>query len=153
VTVALIDDQALGAVLRGDPPSLLAGRALATTGCWYVRLCQAVLAATERPGVLSRPFEELPEAHRRRAVETLVELPVQVELISLRQLGPAIGRLRQRHSLNLLAGEAVAAATHLGADVFLSAPSPMLEKALAIEGRTWAPAPVTVAGLEVVRTP
>ena len=141
MTVALIDDQALGAVLRGEAPAPLAGRALATTGCWYVRLCQAVLSATERPGVLSGPFEELPEAHRSRAFDALVELPVQIDLVSLRHLGPAIGRLRQRHSLNLLAGEAVAAANHLDADVFLSAPSPMLEKALAIEGRTWARLP------------
>ena len=104
MTVALIDDQALGAVLRGDVPAPLAGLALATTGCWYARLCQVVLSATERPGALSRPFEELPEAHRRRAVDALVELPIQVELLSLRHLGPAIGRIRQRHSLNLLAG-------------------------------------------------
>ena len=138
MTVALIDDQALGAVLRGEAPALLGGRVLATTGGWYVRLCQAVLSATERPGVLSRRFEELPDKHRHQAVDALVELPVQIELVSLRHLGPAIGRLRQRHSLNLLTGEAVAAAKHLGADVFLSAPSPMLEQALAIEGRTWA---------------
>jgi hypothetical protein len=137
VTVALVDDQALGAVLRGEVPSLLTGRSLATTGCWYVRLCQAVLAATGRPGVLSGPFEQLPEARRRQAVEALIELPAEVELLSLRHLGPAIGRLRQRHPLNLLAGEAVAAANHLGADVFLSAPSPNLEQALEAEGRGW----------------
>lgn len=71
VTVALIDDQALAAVLRGERSAPLAGRDLATTGCWYVRLCQAVLSVSERPGVLSRPFEELPEAHRRRAVDAL----------------------------------------------------------------------------------
>ena len=138
MTVALIDDQVLGAVLRGEAPVSLAGRALATTGCWYVRLCQAVLLATERPGVLSRPFDELSAERRREAVDALIELPEQIELISLRQLGPAIGRLRHRHSLNLLAGEAVAAADHLAADVFLSVPSPMLEKALATEGRSWA---------------
>jgi len=103
-----------------------------------VRLCQAVLSVSERPGVLWRPFEELLEAHRHQAVEALVALPVQIELVSLRHLGPAIGGLRERHSLNLLAGEAVAAAKHLDADVFLSAPSPMLEQALAVEGRTWA---------------
>jgi len=34
VTVALIDDQALGAVPGGEPPAPLVGRALATTGCW-----------------------------------------------------------------------------------------------------------------------
>lgn len=44
----------------------------------------------ERPGVLSRPFEGLPEAHRRRVVDALVELPAEIELVSLRHLGPAI---------------------------------------------------------------
>ncbi|MGH9152458.1 MAG: hypothetical protein ACRD03_08695 [Acidimicrobiales bacterium] len=138
MTVALIDDEVLGAVLRGERPAVLAGHDLATTGCWYVRLCQAVLSASERTGVLSRPFEGLPEAHRRRAFDALVELPSHIELLSLRHLGPAIGRLRERHSLNLLAGEAVAAANHLGADVVLSAPAPRLEEALAAEGRPWA---------------
>ncbi len=138
MTLALIDDQGLGAVLRGESPARLAERDLATTGCWYVRLCQAVLSAIERRGVLSSPFAPLPEAHRHRAVDALVELPSEIELVSLRHLGPAIGRLRERHALNLLAGEAVAAADYLGADVFLSAPSPRLEQALAVEGRSWA---------------
>ncbi len=63
---ALIDDQALARVLRGDCPAPLARRDLATIG----------------------------------------EVPAEIELVSLRRLGPAIGRLRERHSLNLLAGEA-----------------------------------------------
>ena len=137
MTVVLIDDQALGAVLRGEPPPVLTERSLATTGCWYVRLCQAVLSAVGRAGVLSGPFEHLPEARRRQAIDALIELPADVGLVSLRQLGPAIGRLRDRHSLNLLAGEAVAAANYLDADVFLSAPSPNLERALVAEGHTW----------------
>ncbi len=41
--------------------------------------------------------------------------------------GRPYGRLRERNLLNPLAGEALAAANHLGADVVLSAPSPRLE--------------------------
>jgi hypothetical protein len=48
---------------------------------------------------------------------------------------PLIGQLRERHVLNILGMEALAAATRLGADVFLSASSPRLEVALRAEGR------------------
>jgi hypothetical protein len=135
MTVALIDDQALGAVLRGSTPRRLRRRTLATTGHWYVRLCRAVLAASTPPGALSGPFEELPPRYRDRAVQALVELPEDVELVSLRDLGPAIGRIGARHRLNILQAEALAAAEHLDAEVFLTTPSPLLETALATEGR------------------
>ena len=137
MTVALIDDQALSAVLRGRTARPLRGRKIATTGCWYVRLCQAALAATERTGMLSGPFADLTEGQRARAVNSLIELPDEIELLSLRHLGPVIGRLRSRHSLSLVAAEALAAATALGADVFLSTPSPNLEEAIVAEGRRW----------------
>ncbi len=135
MTVALIDDQALGRVLRGTVPGPLRRFDLATTGYWYVRLCQAVLRATARAGVLSAPFTGLPPAMRDRAVEAVLELPEAVGLVSLRDLAPAIGRLRTRHALNILGLEAVAAADRLDAVVFLSTPSPRLEAALADEGR------------------
>lgn len=137
MTVALIDDQALSAVLRGRAARPLDGRKIATTGCWYVRLCQAALAARKRTGMLSSHFAKLTEGERIQAINSLIELPDEIELLSLRHLGPAIGRLRSRHLLNLLAAEALAAATALEADVFLSAPSPKLEGALVAEGRRW----------------
>jgi hypothetical protein len=133
VTVALLDDQQLGGVVRGQIPRGLRGKQLYTTGCWYVRLCTAVLAAQGRRGALSDPFSELPERHRARALGAVLELPDDIGLLSLRELGPVIAHLRHRHRLNLLAIEALAAATHLGADVHLSAPSPRLERALAHE--------------------
>jgi hypothetical protein len=136
VSVALIDDQILGAVLRGSTPRPLRRRQLATTGYWYVRLCQAVLSAADRPGALLAPFTTLPPQQRERALAALLELPEEIELISLRTLGPVIGHLRQRHNLNALASEALAAAVVLGAAVHLSAPSPLLERALQAEGRT-----------------
>jgi len=130
VSVALIDDQHLGAVLRGKPPRGLASKELYTTGYWYVRLCQAVVGAQERSGVLSRPFVELPDELRERALAAVLELPTEIGLISLRELGPTIAQLRQHHQLNILSIEVLAAATHLQADVHLSAPSPQLETAL-----------------------
>ena len=131
----LLDDQLLGRVLRGgDPPR--PGADIYTTGYWYARLCQAVLSASERAGVLCGPFASLPDDARARAIEGLLELPASIGLLSLRDLGPLIGQLRARHHLNVLAMEVLAAASRLDAEVFLSAPSPRLRDALQAEGRT-----------------
>lgn len=135
MTIALVDDNVLGAVLRGATPRPLRRFDLATTGYWYVRLCQAVLRATGRPGALSGPFDDLPPPLRSQAVDKLLDLPDSIGLLSLRELAPAIGRLRARHSLNVLGMEVLAAANRLDARVFLSSPSPRLQAALAEEGR------------------
>ena len=133
MTIALVDDQMLGQLLRGDPPATLASQELYTTGYWYVRLCQAVLGADRRTGVLSRPFAELPADLRDRAVRAVLELPTGIGLLSLRELAPTMAELRPRHQLNVLGLEALAAAKSLGARVHLSAPSPLLEAALGAE--------------------
>jgi hypothetical protein len=130
VTIALIDDQILGQVLRRRAPRVLASKSLYTTGYWYVRLCQAVLTAQDRTGSLSRPFAELPAPLRDRAIRTVLELPDEIGIVSLRELGPSIARLRQDHQLNILTIEALAAAVHLDAPVYISAPSPLLANAL-----------------------
>ena len=128
----LVDDKILAGLLRGsDPP--WPDEPVYTTGYWYVRLCQAVLGASERAGALSGVFADQPPALRDRAVAKLLELPPEIGLESLRTLGPVIGHLRRRHRLNLLGIEALAAAVHLQARVCLSAPSPRLEEALRIE--------------------
>ena len=104
-------------------------------GYWYVRLCQAVLGASDHRGVLSSPFISLPPDHRERATRALMELPEDVGLVSLRNLAPLIGQLRRRHDLNILGMEVLSASIHLEADVYLSAPSPRLQDALDHEGR------------------
>jgi hypothetical protein len=65
-----------------------------------------------------------------------MELPEEVGLVSLRRLGPLIGQLRRNYDLNILGMEVLSASIHLGADVFLSAPSPRLQEALHREGRS-----------------
>jgi hypothetical protein len=133
VTVVLIDDQLVGHILRGArPPELPAGADVFTTGCWYVRLCQAVLS-TRNAGRLTAPFGELTPELRERAVAAVLELPPSIGLLSLRELGPLIGAVRQRHALNLLSSEALAAAHKLQAQVVLSVSSPSLEAALSAE--------------------
>ena len=129
----LVDDRILASLLQGAGPPQPQDRVY-TTGCWYVRLCQAVLGASERTGALSGLFVEQPAGLRDRAVAKLLELPEEIGLESLRNLGPLIGHLRRRHELNLLSIEALAAAVHLRADVFLTAPSPRLASALKSEG-------------------
>lgn len=139
----LVDDQLLSVVLRGEAlPGHLAGdQPLFTTGYWYVRLCQAALGVVNRPGVLSGPFTALPADRREQALTAVLELPDEIGLISLRELGPVIAQLRARHRLNILGIEAVAAAMQLGATVALSVSSPRLEDALSTEGR-----PVEIVG-------
>lgn len=134
MNAVLVDDQLVGHILRGArPPELPAGAEVFTTGCWYVRLCQAVLS-TRSSGRLTAPFGELTPELREGAVAAVLELPPSIGLLSLRELGPLIGPLRQRHALNLLSREALAAAHKLQAHVVLSVTSPSLEAALAIEG-------------------
>ncbi len=112
----------------------LQGREIFTTGYWYVRLCQAVLGGRHGAGVLSGPFASLPDSLRSRAMVAVMQLPDSIGLMSLRELAPRMGRLRQHHSLNVLGMEALAAAKHLDADVFLRATSPQLQAALSREG-------------------
>lgn len=130
----LIDDGLLGALLRGAAPPN-PDEPVYTTGYWYVRLCQAVLAQSSHPGKLSGPFDYLPHPTRERALRALLELPNWIGLESLRSLAPLIGHLRRRHQLNALGMEALAAAVHLEADVYLSTPAPRLEEALQAENR------------------
>ena len=129
----LVDDQLLSRILRGGAPPKRRTPVF-TTGYWYVRLCQAVLGAADRTGALSGPFAALPHDARTRATQRLLELPDSVGLLSLRELAPVIGHHRQRHDLNILGMEVLAAAITLDADVFLSTESPRLEAALTAEG-------------------
>ncbi len=130
----LVDDRILSELLQGGSPPR-PEEPIYTTGCWYVRLCQAALS----PGVsgtLSSSFGNLPPKLLAGALQALLELPDEIGLVSLRTLAPLMGRLRRRHRrLNLLSSEALAAALHLDADVYLLTPSPPLEEALASEGR------------------
>ena len=134
----LVDDQVASLLLRGEPPATLVDTdAIFTTGYWYVRLCQAVLGAADRPGALSSPFIALPPESRDHALAAVLELPEEIGLLSLRELAPVIARLRARYQLNILGMEALAAAVQLDALVVLSARSPRLEDALLAEARTF----------------
>ena len=132
MTTTLLDDRALSEVLQGK--RTVKGDVF-TTGLWYVRLCQAVIGGNRlTTGSLSAPIAALPEPAQRAAVEALIALPQSIGMLSLRDLAPTIARLRDRHQLNLLSIEALAAAQALNAQVLLTTKSPRLEYALGIEG-------------------
>ena len=117
-------------MLRAEHPS----EPVFTTGCWYVRLTQAVLRRGAVRGRLSTPFDELPDRTRQRALEGLFALPAGIDIVDWRTIGPEIARMKVTHQLNLLGAEAVASAVHLDLPVALSARSPRLEAALDAEG-------------------
>ncbi len=128
----VIDDQLLAMVIIGeDPPQ--ADQEIFTTGCWYFRLCRAVLNRTTRDGAISRRFRNLPPERRDVEILRLIELPETVGVESLRTLVPLMSQMHLRHKLNLLGCEALAAAVHLDASVFLSTSSPPLERVLEAE--------------------
>ena len=115
----LIDDQVLAAHLRGQSVLPVGDGRVFTTGYWYVRLCLAVSRLVG--GRLSGPFAALPQPQRDAAVSAVLDLPPDVGLLSLRQLGPLIGELAVRHQpMNILTREALAAAIELEAAVILA---------------------------------
>lgn len=115
----LVDDQVLAAHLRGRPAVPSGEEAIFTTGYWYVRLCLAV--SRRAGGMLSGPFAALPPKRRSAAVSAVLELPAEIGLLSLRQLGPLVGELATRHPpMNVLSREALAATVELSATVILA---------------------------------
>ena len=108
---------------------------MATTRCFSVRPCRAVLASSTAAGVLSGPFRSalfrsVPHDRHGQATCALFERPGEIGPVSLGGLGPVIGHRRDRYELNILGTEVVAAAVLLGADVPHDAPSPRLEEVL-----------------------
>ncbi|MCY3559873.1 MAG: hypothetical protein OXH20_01675 [bacterium] len=119
----LVDDHNLLRLLLDDEPEGLraAGTGIATTGLWYHRLCRAVSDQTV-VGSMSRRLGGLDPKATANIIGAVVDLPSDVELISLRSLGWPMGELvRGGVRLNLLALEALAAAQFLNAEICLAA--------------------------------
>ena len=78
---------------------------------------------------------ELPEPQRSAVEARILELPKTIGMISFRELVPVMARQVDRYPhLRLLAREALAAASILGARVLLKTAFPTLEAVLAAEG-------------------
>ncbi len=122
MSVVLVDDHLLLRVLLEDEPPTLrpSGAAIATTGLWYHRLCRALNDASV-VGSLSRRLGAVRDSVGAEVLGAVVELPHNVELVSLRRLGWPMGELVNAGArLELLSREALAAARHLAADVCLA---------------------------------
>ena len=118
----LVDDHLLLAVLLGrEPADLRLGDArIATTGLWYHRLCRAVIDSTV-VGSMSRRLSGLAPAAASAAIASVVRLPADIEMVSLRTLGwPMAEVLSGGLRLNLLSLEAIAAARVLDAEICLA---------------------------------
>lgn len=118
----LIDDHLLLAVLLGREPTALrpSDARIATTGLWYHRLCRAVIDSTV-VGSMSRRLSGLAPAAASAAIASVVRLPADIEMVSLRTLGwPMAEVLSGGSRLNLLSLEAIAAARFIDAEICLA---------------------------------
>ena len=110
------------AVLLGREPTALrlSDTHIATTGLWYHRLCRAVIDSTV-VGSMSRRLSGLAPAAASAAIASVVRLPADIEMVSLRTLGwPMAEVLSGRSRLNLLSLEAIAAARVLDTEICLT---------------------------------
>lgn len=92
-----------------------------TTGLWYHRLSRA-LADTTVTGAMSRSLGTVAPQVAASAVQSVMDLPERVGLVSLRTLAwPMAHLLADGVRLNLMSLEALAAGRHLGAELCLAA--------------------------------
>lgn len=128
----LIEELLVGLHWGRRPPEIY------TTSYWYYRACRAAVAGAG--GHLSGPFEQLPADQQGEAILSLLELRDDIGLPDPRAVVPSMARLAGRHpKLNLLNLEAVAAASLVRAEVWLSAPATegVLPRVLDVEGVRW----------------
>lgn len=114
----VIDDHLLRDVLSAEQgrrlTRIITTNELATTNLYYVRLCKSVVAA--RGGTLTGGWS--PE-HRRELGRRLLELPESILIVPMRLIGYRVSELAESQRLSTLGAEAVAAAEHLGASLYV----------------------------------
>jgi len=118
----LVDDHVLLAVLLGRAPTELrfSDSRIATTGLWYHRLCRAV-SGSAVVGSMSRRLSGLAPGAASAAIGSVVRLPEDIEIVSLRRLGwPMAELLSGGLRLNLMSLEAIAAARVINAEICLA---------------------------------
>jgi hypothetical protein len=118
VNRVVVDDHLLRDVLAGeqgpDLVRLAASSELATTNLYYLRLCKSVLGA--RGGVLTGTWSD---ERRRQLGRRLLDLPDSILLPPMRAIGYRVAELAEGEGLSTLGAEAVAAAEHLDAALYV----------------------------------
>jgi len=116
----LLDDHLLRDWMVGPDRALrraVGSHDRATTNLWYARLCKSAAGSTT--GALLGSWE--PE-ERQAIIASLVALPEDFVIVSMRELAWRMGVLVAEHSgLSTLGSEAVAAAEALDASLLVSA--------------------------------
>jgi hypothetical protein len=118
VSQVVIDDHLLRDVLAAEHgrrlTRLITANELATTNLYFVRLCKSVVAA--RGGALTGNWSP---QRRRELGRRLVELPESILILPMRLVGFRMAELAEDQRLSTLGAEAVAAAEHLGASLYV----------------------------------
>ncbi len=118
MTTALLDDHLLRDLLAGDTSNELADvlrdHTPATTNLYLYRLARSVVSA--RGKALTGAW--LPE-QRRELGRRLLSLPSDVEVVPLELLAYRMAEISDAHRVSTLGAEAVAAAQHLQATLYV----------------------------------
>jgi len=140
VSRAILDDHLLRDLLADDPlPALievLAAFEPATTNHYLYRLCRSVVSAPGAALTGAWPAEQ-----RRALGARLLELPASVEVVPMRTLAFRMAEIAGGHRLSTLGAEAVAAAEHLDAPLYVWSgdDGPRIRAAMAALDRTYRP--------------
>ncbi len=115
----VLDDHLLRDLLVDAPPTglkrILRTRTPATTNLFYLRLCRSVVGATGGALTGSWPVE------RRRALgRTLVALPDNIRVVSLRAIAFDMAEKATDYGLSSLGAEAIAACRALDAPLYVA---------------------------------
>lgn len=131
----VLDDHLLRDLLVDKPPTalsrILRTRNPATTNLYHLRLCRSVVAA--QGGTLTGAWS----ADRRRALgRSLISLPDEIRIVSMRALAFDMAVLAEDHGLSSLGSEAIAACQVLDAPLYVdeSDHGPRIEAAATANG-------------------
>lgn len=116
----VLDDHLLRDLLAADPPPglrrILRTRRPATTNLYYLRLCRSVVSAAG--GAITGAWTP---TLRRALGRTLVSLPDEIRVVSLRTIAFDVATLAHDHGLSTLGAEAIAACQVLDAPLYVHA--------------------------------
>jgi hypothetical protein len=121
VTIVVDDALTLGCLAGARPPELpdvASDEPFTTTGCWYYRLCRALLKGGD--GNLARRVDRMPATDREDLMRRVWSPPPDtLRVLGLSEVAPSAAGLALVHRLNLVSAEALAVALVLDAPVYV----------------------------------